>query len=1276
MMHNKECNNCQDENDCPNIKLIGIQGPKGKKGKKGHKGPTGPSGNSGGTGPTGSAGITGPTGPTGSTGMKGNMGASTQGSQGSAGATGATGATGPDPNIFLNGIIPPNNAQGNNGDLFVNSITGDVYSKVGGNWILIGNVKGPTGPTGPTGLIGQTGATGDTGATGVTGITGDTGSTGSSGNAGSTGVAGSTGSTGPTGIAGDTGQTGPTGPTGTPATAWYTGNSPPMNVIGVDGDYYMDKVTGFVYFKILGVWNVLGIYKGDSGPTGPTGPIGLLGATGFKGQTGATGPTGQTGDQGIQGATGPIGAIGIIGDTGIFGQTGPTGSTGIIGFTGATGAKGATGIIGDPGAAGATGVIGSTGMLGDTGQTGPAGATGQQGAQGATGQQGAMGAQGTTGLKGITGFTGPTGATGQQGMAGDTGATGAQGIQGDTGIKGVTGVVGPTGMAGTEGGTGDTGVGGVTGIGGVTGPTGLAGSAGSTGVTGATGVIGPMGATGETGSTGPTGPQGIIGLTGITGDTGFTGATGATGATGDIGMTGNQGSTGVIGATGATGNTGDTGNTGVTGDTGSQGSTGQTGATGAQGITGQTGPTGATGLTGITGFTGATGLTGPTGLSLIGATGSIGQTGATGPLFLPGDGYWVWCQQGPTGVWFPYCQEYIIAGPQCVIPVSLAISAPASDSFITACYVYQIFSNTPMDPSIIIAISGGAGVSAVIATMGDVGPCYGLAYRAINNDLFMGAMYKRHTRLINNSGQYPLGTIFREANAIPTASAQTFSTFINLDQFFGANYAGPDNHNYFNMMADLALVSEFGKSGLGDVDITDDGEYIYVVNLYNRALIKIRTTVAYGGFVVDYLPGDPRPITTFDILTLTGVLAVPPTGSPVIQDPRNIRPWGLKWYNGRLYIGLVNTEEYKANGMPLQNLGEALAARPNLYAYVYSFDGTNPGSIQFELGFSLAYQRGPVRNFGTSIIPPGGWWQPWAADMPLFIPTELFVGGPNTFIDYPQPMLTDIDFLIDTANGNVLTMILGFRDRTSDQFTPSIPPLATTYVDSAGDILKATFNPITNLWTIESLSTMADTRYFTPAESYPTGEHAQLAQGGLAVHQSVNQVASTAMDPILFNTGGIIEFTLNNPADAARTNSIQVFAGMYPVFFGKANGLGDLELVLQGQASMLIQYSLTINTCPKLTHNVMMNTYSLMLTLIATAVNPLNQATLNMQTYQVDQIDIDGVTHTVLAAGVPINTTATVTLNYPRLYQVAAFLTSNSNCAILIPKTDLIPINV
>jgi len=118
------------------VKETGLRGERGPKGDTGTVGPQGPQG------PIGPSG--GPVGPQGPAGPQGDPGADSvvpgpQGPVGPQGDPGNDGADGADGFNFLQGIGVPASGLGNDGDSYIDTSTGDFYSKVLGAWVLTGN---------------------------------------------------------------------------------------------------------------------------------------------------------------------------------------------------------------------------------------------------------------------------------------------------------------------------------------------------------------------------------------------------------------------------------------------------------------------------------------------------------------------------------------------------------------------------------------------------------------------------------------------------------------------------------------------------------------------------------------------------------------------------------------------------------------------------------------------------------------------------------------------------------------------------------------------------------------------------------------------------------------------------------------------------------------------------------------------------------------------------------------------------------------------------------
>lgn len=69
----------------------------------------------------------------------------------------------------------PSSSLGNDGDFYVDNLTGNYFFKASGAWSVQGNFTGATGPQGTQGIQGAPGSTGATGPAGSTGATGASG---------------------------------------------------------------------------------------------------------------------------------------------------------------------------------------------------------------------------------------------------------------------------------------------------------------------------------------------------------------------------------------------------------------------------------------------------------------------------------------------------------------------------------------------------------------------------------------------------------------------------------------------------------------------------------------------------------------------------------------------------------------------------------------------------------------------------------------------------------------------------------------------------------------------------------------------------------------------------------------------------------------------------------------------------------------------------------------------------------------------------------------------
>jgi hypothetical protein len=178
--------------------MMGCAGSDGKDGRDGAPGADGPAGMNG---------MNGADGDDGAPGSKGEDGA-----DGPAGMNGMNGADGDDGSGILQGAGAPTAGLGVDGDVYIDTVTRDVYQKSNGTWSVITNLSG--GPAGPKGDPGDTGADGVDGA------------------------------------------------------SVRTGSGVPAAGLGNVGDVYIDSTTGDLYAKDAGGWTKTGSLKGPAGADG------------------------------------------------------------------------------------------------------------------------------------------------------------------------------------------------------------------------------------------------------------------------------------------------------------------------------------------------------------------------------------------------------------------------------------------------------------------------------------------------------------------------------------------------------------------------------------------------------------------------------------------------------------------------------------------------------------------------------------------------------------------------------------------------------------------------------------------------------------------------------------------------------------------------------------------------------------------------------------------------------------------------------------------------
>ena len=504
--------------------------------------------------------------------------------------------------------------------------------------------------------------------------------------------------------------------------------------------------------------------------------------------------------------------------------------------------------------------------------------------------------------------------------------------------------------------------------------------------------------------------------------------------------------------------------------------------------------------------------------------------------------------------------------------------------FITACYVQGPSNDATYGGNAgIVSFLGSGGSNSstdetlydnptahpVVVPVNQIGAVWGIAYDRANKKIFTSAGFKSH------SGFGPLssestGAIYLLDNSTNTGANSTVtnaSVFIDLNSasyFNGATGAttnpnssmpGPYNFSYSD-----ELFSSPAKTGLGDLEISDDGQTLFTINLNTQELYEI-------------------PIGSNTTAPIKADILVSSMPSPTSCTGDTVRPFALAYHKGLIYVGMVCAAEVSGDSTKLR-------------AYVYEY---TPGSGEITgspvLEFPLNYDRGITSlNWPNPLYAE---WQPWINTWDntkiQYQPSAWDAAGTD-IVGYPQPVLTDITF--DRGD-----MILGFSDRFGDQFSWGPDPAGSGKSNlalPAGDILRAGYNG-NGTWTIEQNATVVSSitgstttagignvegpapivggvysgtfgeYYFDDA--YPNEAivgftaHDEITLGGLLQIPGNENVVSVVYDPVMaidaeYGQGGIA--WLKNKT-GAWSKSYRLYDESAANTYGKGNGFGDIE---------------------------------------------------------------------------------------------------------------------
>ncbi len=434
-----------------------------------------------------------------------------------------------------------------------------------------------------------------------------------------------------------------------------------------------------------------------------------------------------------------------------------------------------------------------------------------------------------------------------------------------------------------------------------------------------------------------------------------------------------------------------------------------------------------------------------------------------------------------------------------------------------------------------------------VASAGELGACYGLAWDRNHQLLYASAFVKRHVGL----GPLGLGGIYRIDMSDP--DAPQVEAWLDLEGLgidcgilpsntgrgLPLTLDGPSN--------DPEAYGAIGKQGLGGLDYDPVTDFLWVVNLYDGKVYRIDPD------------SDDDPNTSPQLSDIMAY-GLPDAGC----NGGSFRPFAIKAWRGNVYVGGVCDAAISQDTADLEAIVFRLLAN-DTFEEVVRFD--------------LSYPKGYASNANNCENFPG--WYPWLDVTP---PT---CDAGATYV-YPQPILADIAFDIDGA------MIVGFMDRAGHQLGfKNWPPTGTMPLMSnisGGEMLRLGYEH--GHWVLEHNATAGvlttaganngqgpgggefyyQDIFQGPADNIPTPPHAETSQGDLAFWPGAGAIATTALDPYstLFNSGGVnwmdnITGEVQVPGYVLYRTSTSTIST-----FSKANGLGAIEAMVMGRPPMAV----------------------------------------------------------------------------------------------------------
>jgi hypothetical protein len=426
-----------------------------------------------------------------------------------------------------------------------------------------------------------------------------------------------------------------------------------------------------------------------------------------------------------------------------------------------------------------------------------------------------------------------------------------------------------------------------------------------------------------------------------------------------------------------------------------------------------------------------------------------------------------------------------------------------------------------------------------LATKAQVGATWGLGYQRKWDLLWNSAVIRRHAGL----GTQGIGGVYvftKGGDEVTSFDLTSLGlvlndpavSFADADRDIRDSLGAVGSYGaraYLFLSRDIPGFGAVGKAGIGDLDVSLDGDYLWVTNLYQRKIHRI----AINGAADEPTLGAVQSWSVDDGHTCAGSTAP-------------LRPWGIDPQpDGSVIVAAVCTNEGAAPAdKELPGDGVILQIDPTQ-------SGASAWTELTTVGFDYAH------NYDYCSEEPGYTctWKAWSDDW-----TALqTVAKKGSQYWWTQPMIIDIETLPDGS------FVLGVSDRMSYQGgnTNYAPTDAVAYQTAwtAGDTLLVCKTD--SGWVRESGGDCAGTTNYNSSRSNEFFKddfgHPETTIGGLAYGNG--QIAVSAMDPAAYFVGGVRWVSAVNGNQTNALNLTPVGSSSTSGALGKSSGMGDVEVV-------------------------------------------------------------------------------------------------------------------